>query len=134
MIFIKFVTAVAALLLVWRLFALWHAGRELKRCPRYSFFLAYHRRVLWQVVGLTLGAVALIEIAIQVSADPSVVNGWLLAFHLSFVGLLVMVFFAVLLRFNGLRSPAWHGRFAYSFLALYGVVIASGLPLLYQLH
>ncbi len=129
--FFKLLTVVVMMILLWQMTSLWLIGRQLARQCN-DHLLSRHRGLVACIGCLTVLAVVLVEAQVRLSPAPTE-SPLLLAFHLTFDGLLVLVFAAIVMRFTGLRDPVWHKRLAYSFFIVYAAVIGTGTMLLYRL-
>ena len=130
--FYKLLTIGVAIALLWQMFRLGQLGRKLA-LARTDYELSSHRSAVACVGCLTVLAVILIEAQVRMSPNPYASDPLLMAFHFLVVGLLSVVFFTIVLRFTGVKSPTWHGRLAYSFFVLYALAAATGTIMLYEL-
>lgn len=138
--FYKFVTALIVAVLLWHMLQLWRLGRQMASERKDfrlekpdEYLLARHRGAVACVGCITVLAVVLIEMQVRMSPSPYSSGPLLMAFHLLVVGLLVAVFFAIVLKWRGVEYPLLHRRLAYSFFGLYAAVITTGAVLLYRL-
>ena len=132
MLFYKILTVCIVVVIVWHMFELGRLGRQLA-IQQDPYRLASHRSKVACVGCLTVLAVVLIEVQVRMSSQPYSSGVILLAFHLVVVALLITVFFAIVMRFTGLRNVQWHRRLAYSFFGLYSAAAITGSILLYRL-
>jgi hypothetical protein len=130
--FYKYLSTALVAVIVWQMFELWRVGRRMALAPD-AHALSRHRSIVACVGFLTVLAVVCIELQVRMSPAPYASGPLLLGFHLAVVALMVAVFFAIVLKWRGTSHPRMHRPLAYTFFALYAVVIVTGGVMLYRL-
>lgn len=129
---LKMLTILAIALIALSLFELFRAGRGLRTIKTKEAYRR-HKRAVWSIGILTVAAVFLVEFQVRMSPNPYASPLLLIIFHIALNVLLVLMFTAIVVRFNGSKHPQLHRFLVYPFFAIYLTVVATGGVMLYEL-
>ena len=130
-LYLKWATVAVALVLICLAIEIWRTGRQLSR-KRTPQLVRKHKGYVWTAFVVGLVVVFLIEWQVRNIAG-GVSNSPLFYCHLVIVGVLVVLFGAIIWQFNGVRRPRLHKPLVYLLFVLCALTVITGGVLLYQL-
>jgi hypothetical protein len=134
MAYLKLVVLLLGAITTYKLFSIWRAGRRLAEGEYSDDVVVILHKFEVGIFGMALGfTVVVIECLVRLSPAPYASGPLVMSFHLTVAVIMLVVFFAIILHYTGLRSPLWHRRLVYSFLGFYVLTFVTGAVMLYYL-
>jgi|GEM_PF-4688382 len=132
---LKIVIAVVGLMIVFFLYVLWDFGRNLAQNQRWSpkgvSILGAKEGALMIFSFLNAVEIALILWLVYINPNPHAVPWMLQVVHRSLDAIAVILFVAILWKFNGTKRPDVHKYFTYAFIVVYLGAAVTGFIQLY---